>query len=140
MGRVIEQETQLLAVLRRAKRSLTKPRLTVFQALQQPEPLPMRQLIAKCGAIDRASVYRTIALFEQLGIVQRLTIGWKYKLELSDRFQAHHHHLICKTCGAIISLPEDKTLEYWVQRVTGSYHYSLLSHQLEIRGLCPNCK
>jgi len=34
-------------------------------------------------------------------------IGWKYKLELSNAFQHHHHHLTCLQCGGVTPLPED---------------------------------
>ncbi len=101
----------------------------------------MQQLVSRCRiTIDRASVYRTVRLFEQLGIVQRLQIGWKYKLELSNAFQDHHHHLTCLHCSAVTPLPEDLVLEAQLTRLAQQHNFDARDHQLEIRGLCLNCR
>lgn len=126
--------------LKQHGQSLTKPRLAVFMALRGHEPQTMQQLVARCPGVDRASVYRTIALFEQLGIVQRLQIGWKYKLELTDTFSHHHHHLTCLKCGRIISFDESDDLENELRRIAATNNFVVQSHQLEIQGLCPNCR
>jgi Fur family ferric uptake transcriptional regulator len=120
--------------------SLTRPRQVVFSALLGREPQTMAQLVAACASqIDRASVYRTIALFEKLGVVQRLQIGWKYKLELSDTFHHHHHHLTCLKCGRTTPLPEDKQLESRLQQLAKAQNFTMQGHQLEIQGLCRDC-
>lgn len=120
--------------------SISAPRKIVFEALQHQEPQSMRQVVAACKNIDRASVYRTIALFENLGIVQRLQMGWKYRLELSDAFHEHHHHMHCTNCGKTIALPEDLDLEKRLREVAASFNFKLQTHQLELSGLCQVCK
>ena len=102
---MIEPLEQLKKTLKERGQSLTRPRQLVFSALQGKEPQTMHQLVTACAVqIDRASVYRTVAVYERLGIIQRLQIGWKYKLELSDAFQRHHHHLTCLKCGRVIPI------------------------------------
>lgn len=137
--------SETIAALQRALQqehlSVTSPRRVVFQALQDTEPQTMPQLIACCrGVINRASVYRTITLFERLGIVQRLQIGWKYKLELSNAFQHHHHHLTCLQCGSVTPLPEDALLEKQLDRLARRHDFAAQDHQLEIRGHCASCQ
>lgn len=100
----------------------------------------MSALVTKCTSIDRASVYRTIQLFERLGIVQRLQVGWKYKLELTDVFHQHHHHATCVRCGKTTLLPEDAALEKRLKTITKNSSFLLQSHQLELSGLCPACQ
>lgn len=126
--------------LRQAGYSLTKPRLAVFKSLENSEPLTMHELIERTPAIDRATVYRVIELFQELGIVKRLQIGWKYKLELSDAFNPHHHHLSCTNCGKTIVIHEDKTIEQLIHQLASSNNFKLTDHQLEIQGLCQNCQ
>ncbi len=99
----------------------------------------MHEVVAASATIDRASVYRTIALFEKLGIVQRLQIGWKYKLELSDAFHRHHHHLSCTGCGSTFALQEDPELEARLTLLAQRQHFAMHGHQLEIQGLCNKC-
>lgn len=119
--------------------SVTKPRTAVFDALLGHEPLSMHQLVEKAGNIDRASVYRTVELFERLGIVQRLNSGWKYKLELSDKFADHHHHLTCTNCGRTVAMNEDE-MEALITRLAHNHGFRPISHQIEIQGLCSNCR
>src|SRR5437868_15049766 len=79
--------------------SLTKPRKQIYDVLSHSEPLTMQELISLVPDLDKTTVYRTVALFEQIGIVQRLQIGFKYKIELSNEYQDHHHHITCIQCG-----------------------------------------
>lgn len=121
--------------------SLTKPRQEVFAALSDSDALSMRQLVGKLiHKMDRASIYRTIDLFEKLGVVNRLQIGWKYKLELSEAFVEHHHHAACMNCGKVIAFEEEKQLEAQIDKIARDLKFSVASHSLEIRGLCPKCQ
>jgi Fur family ferric uptake transcriptional regulator len=132
-------DRELRTHLKKHRQSLTEPRRAVFAALRGHEPQTMQQLVVACPGIDRASVYRTIALFERLGVVQRLQIGWKYKLELTDAFSRHHHHLTCLKCGRIISFDESPELERQLRWIAASNRFKVRSHQLEIQGLCSRC-
>jgi Fur family ferric uptake transcriptional regulator len=137
---MVVQRDQLQQTLQAHGQSLTKPRRIVFAALKDSEPQTVHDLLLACdGQLDRASLYRTIALFERLGIVQRLQIGWKYRLELSNAFQEHHHHLTCSKCGAIIPLHEDPELEKRLLEIAAKHTFSAHDHQLEIRGVCESC-
>jgi len=132
---------QLQNLLKANGCSLTAPRKIVFVALQHEEPQSMHDIVAAChDKVDRASVYRTIQLFEQLGVVQRLQIGWKYKLELSDKFSTHHHHLSCIKCGRTIAIDEDIALEKRMRLLAKTHDFLPQDHQLEIRGLCKLCQ
>ncbi len=125
--------------LRHSGYSLTKARRVVFMVLKGSEPQTMSEIVKKADTIDRASVYRTILLFEQLGIVHKINIGWKYKIELTDLFHEHHHHLNCKNCGLIIPLPSDQVLEQRINSVAKNNGFTPADHQLEITGTCANC-
>lgn len=135
-----DQIAQLATALKTAGQSLTTARRTVFEALLDAEPQTMYELIERCAGVDRASVYRAIALFERLGIVQRLQTGWKYKLELSDNFQSHHHHATCLVCGTSTDLPEDPTLERRLHQLAEARGFQVERHQMELQGYCEFCK
>lgn len=119
--------------------SLTKARMAVFLALVGHEPLSMREVVLQARGINRASVYRAIDLFEKLGIVQRLNTGWKYKIELSDQFADHHHHLTCKQCGRTVALNEQQ-LEQFIENLAVAHGFLPLGHQIEIQGMCVACQ
>lgn len=126
-------------LLKEQGQSITKARLQVFDALLGEEPLSMRALVQRVPSIDRASVYRAVELFERLGIVQRLNTGWKYKLELSDLFAEHHHHLTCTQCGCTIPMNEAE-LETVIDRLAAMQHFAPTAHQIEIQGVCAECQ
>jgi Fur family ferric uptake transcriptional regulator len=131
----------LAGVLKQHGYSLTKTRQQVFNALADSDTLTMAQLSRKLShKMDRASVYRTIDLFEKLGIVNRLQIGWKYKLELSEAFAGHHHHATCMQCGVVTAFEEDFDLESDIMKLASDMDFILTSHSLELRGLCKNCQ
>lgn len=126
-------------LLKENGQSVTSARLAVFEALLGSEPISMHELVRRAGQIDRASVYRAVGLFERLGVVQRLNIGWKYKIELTDHFAEHHHHLTCTSCGKTIPMNEHE-LETLIAKLAADHNFKPTAHQIEIQGLCENCK
>jgi Fur family ferric uptake transcriptional regulator len=135
---MITAKESLQALLKRQGYSVTTARQRVFHALAGQEPLTMSQLAGRARGVDRATVYRTVNLFEQLGVVQRLNIGWKYKLELTDKFIEHHHHLTCTNCGQTVVLNEDEP-ERFIDQLARAYDFTPTAHQIEIQGICSSC-
>lgn len=124
-----------------AGHSTTSQRITICETLLKNKPLTMQQLVHLLeGAVDRASIYRSVALFEDLGIVRRIPLGWKYKLELSDKFTDHHHHAHCRMCGKIVTLDEDNSLELAIEKTAKTAGFATEEHHLEIQGVCGGCQ
>ena len=131
----------LISALKQSGYSLTSARAQVFEALEKSEAVSMAELVRALDShIDRATVYRTIELFEKLGIVTRLSLGWKYKIELSENFSHHHHHLSCPRCGTVVSFEEGELLQRAIEHIATAKGYRIQDHSLEIRGVCPNCQ
>lgn len=127
-------------ILRQNGYSITQPRLRLFAALQKYNELTIAELIDCLHHQDQATVYRNIKVFEGLGIINRLRLGWHSKLELSDTFQHHHHHLSCVRCGCIFVLSEEPVIERAINRISSMHNFQPLDHQIEIRGICQNCQ
>ena len=120
--------------------SFTQVRQQVFDLLWEQEPQSMRTLEERAlNQVDRASIYRTISLFQQLGLAQRINIGWKYKIELTDVFTHHHHHVTCMHCGKVIAITEDAQIESLIEGFAAKYKLTAVRHQLEIQGYCQKC-
>src|SRR5690349_2357098 len=113
---------QFTSILKASGQSVTKSRVAIFEALLGQEPMDMHNLVGKVSSVDRASVYRSVELFERLGIVQRLHTGWKYKLELSDKFNDHHHHLTCTQCGRTTAMNEGE-LEMIIRKIAAHHGF-----------------
>ena len=50
----------------------------------------------------------------------------------------HHHHVVCRRCGYSVEI-ENEDLERWTQRAARRHHFSDVTHDLEIFGLCERC-
>lgn len=139
---VFMKHVQLLKQhLRNNRHSPTSSRLTVFQALEKLGPCSVQDLEQYLSLkTHRSSVYRTIQLFEELGIVRRIPIGWKYKLELSDMFSDHHHHAHCNECQKVVKLEENASLEHAIEKLAQDSQFQLTSHSLEMQGVCRVCQ
>lgn len=133
-------QEQLKALLTDSGYSITKPRLALFKALQHSEPQTISQIIKRLPSIDRASIYRNIELFQKLGVIQQLHVGWKYKIELSDIFADHHHHVSCRNCGRMVSFEESDVIKRELDRLAKQLSFEPLDHQLEIQGICSQCQ
>lgn len=121
--------------------SITKAREATFRSLISPEPQSIGEILSRAkGTVDRVSVYRNIELFEKLGIVQRIYVGWKYKLELSDEFISHHHHLSCLECGKVIDIEDEQHIDDFIQMIAARFEFMPRRHQFEIDGYCKDCR
>jgi len=119
---------------------VTRARETTFALLANPEPQSISEILLKAkGKVDRVSVYRNIELFEKLGIVHRIYVGWKYKLELSDQFVSHHHHLSCLSCGKIIDIKDEEHIDSFIKEITYKIGFVPRRHQFEVDGYCEKC-
>ncbi len=130
-------------LIKERKLRLSGPRSLIFQELSAAgEPLSPREIYYSLHKerrrIGLTSVYRVLGLFESLGIVFKVVNGSKsgYKLcELED----HHHHIICKNCGHVEEL-NFCFISDWSTKVTEYTGYQVTDHQLNLYGLCRECK
>lgn len=99
----------------------------------------LMRLRAKHKKISRATIYRTLELLVDSGIVGRLRIGeagYRYeRLRAGD----HHDHLICDHCGRVIEFFESR-IESLQDDVAERYGFVLLSHTHQMRGICRGCR
>ncbi len=127
--------------LKKAGYSQTLPRKIVFKLLLDQAPQTVAELSRRSlGQIDRASLYRTLSLFEEVGIIRRVHIGWKYKFELSEHFSPHHHHVYCLACGAIVDVKEPPQLKKYIEAIACTTGFEVTSHSFELEGLCATCR
>jgi Fur family ferric uptake transcriptional regulator len=87
--------------------------------------------------IGLATVYRTLGALADSGEVDMLrSEGGEAIYRRCSR--THHHHLVCRTCGATIEV-EGPAVERWTSAIAGEHGFSDVSHTLEIFGTCPRC-
>jgi Fur family ferric uptake transcriptional regulator len=88
--------------------------------------------------VGLATVYRTLSLLQQQGVVDTFT---HHAGELCYRLcgGVHHHHLVCTSCHRVVEL-RGCDLEPWVARSAKKHGFTATGHQVEIEGLCARCR
>jgi Fe2+ or Zn2+ uptake regulation protein len=102
-------------------------------------PLSPVEIVTANPDIDKVSIYRTIEIFERIGLISSVAHGWKQRYELAAPFRPHHHHLLCTHCGAIEEIQSD-TLETMINFIAEEHAFEVTGHTFEVSGLCRNCK
>lgn len=94
--------------------------------------------IKNAGArVSRATVYNTLELLIECGLVQRHQFGQnQYFYERAYAYQ-QHDHLICRECGAVMEFCDPRIME--IQRLMEKiYDFTVDSHSLHLFGKCTN--
>jgi len=134
-----------LHALRRAGHKLTPQRRAVLAALQASPAFPaaldiFRRVRASLPDISLDTVYRTLALLVEMGLVNQINLpghgGNVFEL-VGDSH--HHHHLICLKCGRAECLDycPVKSHEFAAAQKRG---FTVVSHSLEFYGYCRDCR
>lgn len=131
---------RLKATLKASGHSFTSSRQKVFEELAKQGPVTIASLAMRCAPeIDRATVYRSVELFEKLGILNRIWHGFKNQIELSEIFTPHHHHAMCLGCKQSIDIINPE-LEKQLSSIAKRHEFLALSHTIELSGYCKTCQ
>ena len=130
--------------LERRGLKLTAERQAVFdQLFARHEHVEADEILVRLRArgkkISRATIYRTLELLVDSGIVGRVRIG-----EIGYRYERlrageHHDHLICNECGRVIEFFEPR-IESLQDEVCDRYGFLSISHSHQMRGICRQCR
>ncbi|MGE5629283.1 MAG: Fur family transcriptional regulator [Solirubrobacterales bacterium] len=94
----------------------------------------------ECPEIGLATVYRTVQLLEDMGVVCKLDLSdgcSRYEL-VHEEETHHHHHLICTVCNKVIEVEGDllDSLEHDIEE---KYEFCVKNHSLKFYGICKEC-
>lgn len=89
--------------------------------------------------VSRASVYRTLPLLVESGLLREVTSLEKHSHYEHVLGHDHHDHLICTNCGKTIEFSEHR-IEDLQDRICRELGFTPKSHKLEIFGLCEECR
>ena len=117
---------------------ITDQRKTIARVLGDAEDHPdVEALHARASAIDPgisiATVYRTVRLFEEAGILERHDFG-DGRARYEAAAEAHHDHLIDVETGKVIEFV-DPELEDLQRRIAAKLGFRLVDHRMELYGV-----
>jgi len=122
--RITQQKKMILSVLL----DNTTKMLSVNEILKE---------MPKDANVDNATVYRNVQRLSDLGVIETIIDEKGISRYVISCNNMHHHHLICISCGKILSIPCQNN--YW-DKYAKEINFEESYHKLEIYGKCEDCK
>ncbi len=116
---------------------MTEQRRVIAQVLDTSADHPdVEELYSRASAVDPrislATVYRTVKLFEETGILEKVEFG-DGRARYEDAEREHHDHLIDVTTGDVIEFI-DPEIEALQEKIAAKLGYRLQGHKLDLYG------
>ncbi len=117
---------------------MTSQRKIIAQVLEDTADHPdVEELYTRASKIDPtisiATVYRTVKLFDEAGILDKLEFG-DGRARYEDAERDHHDHLIDINSGSVIEFV-DSDIEKLQEKIAYKLGYKLMGHKLELYGV-----
>ncbi|MCT4608743.1 MAG: transcriptional repressor [Pelagimonas sp.] len=117
---------------------MTEQRRVIAEVLETSRDHPdVEELYARAATRDPnisiATVYRTVKLFEEAGILERVDFG-DGRARYEDAEREHHDHLIDLSTGDVIEFV-DPEIEALQEKIAQKLGYRLKGHKLELYGV-----
>jgi len=130
-------------LLQEAEIAPTAQRRVIAQAIRDNTGHPDAETIYHLARqidphLGIATVYRTLKLFAEKGLVDRHDFGdGRARYEVAP--EVHHDHLICVRCGKVVEFARER-IEELQEEVARTEGFELLDHRMELYGLCGECR
>ncbi len=138
MGKAHSEESHLEALCTQKGLRMTGQRRVIAQVLSQSEDHPdVEEVYRRTSAVDPnislSTVYRTVRLFEEEGILERHEFrDGRARYERVDK--QHHDHLIDMKSGKVIEFRNEK-IEELQKEIARELGFKLIDHRLELYGV-----
>jgi Fur family ferric uptake transcriptional regulator len=135
---VSELEAVTLKLEAQGHRVTPSRRAVIAAILSQRDHFTVDDLLRRCRGAGRATVFRTVRLLTDLGVVCRVLLeDGSLHYRLSER--GHHHHLVCTDCGRVEDLDQCIITDF-TRDLAQSSGFEVEGHWLELYGRCAACR
>ena len=122
---------------------MTRQRASIADLLEATEDFRSAQqlhevLRSRGEPTGLATVYRTLQTMADAGQVDVLRTADGENLYRRCERTEHHHHLVCRSCGATIEI-DGPTVESWATLVGSTHGFIDIEHTIELFGTCSDC-
>jgi Fur family ferric uptake transcriptional regulator len=132
------------AFLRERSERITEPRRIVLEsALARRDHFRADDLAADLSQgkdrVSRGTVYRTLALLVQAGMVREIRDKDTHVHYESVFGREHHEHMVCDTCGRFIEFT-DADIAAHIERACRAHRFRQRTHRVVVFGVCDDCQ
>lgn len=125
-------------ILRTHKKSVTPERKELFEKMQEFHIFSARDIETNFPEIARASLFRSIKLFCEIGALRRVSLeAWVEQYEVNSQ-EHHHEHMKCESCWKILSF-DSQFLCKLLGQVAKNNNFKLREHSINLFGRCNEC-
>jgi len=128
----------------KSQRLTHERRIIVDEVFSSHEHFDAEHLIERLASrqeskrVSRASIYRSLALLEEAGLLRKVTRSNGRDVYEHDYGYPEHDHMICEKCGSLIEFPAGAISDI-LERVTSEHSFRMTGHRLEVSGICTRC-
>ena len=127
-----------LALLEDRGYRVTEPRRNVIDLIDgKEEGFSAEEICAELSSVGRATVYRTIKLLLEAGLVCKITLPDGAPMYSLSRVE-HHHHTLCVRCGTVGEF-RDATVERMMRTIGDDISGEIVGHRMEFYIVCKDC-
>ena len=138
MTQALGGRPDLLAILEDRGYRVTAPRRSVTGLLERSqEGLSAEEICQELPGVGRATVYRTLKLLQDTGVLCKLPLPDGAPVYTLARVE-HHHHTICMKCGVVGEF-RHATIERLLRAIGEDIRGELVGHRIEAYILCEKC-
>jgi Fur family ferric uptake transcriptional regulator len=123
--------------------SMTSQRRLLLELLQDAEghidaKELYRRASAKDDSIGQATVYRSLNLFKELGLIDEIRLG-KIRCYYEIKQSPEHQHLVCRGCGKVMEF-QNPYFQKLIEAVRREHGFKVTKAELYLEGYCPECE
>ena len=138
MVTVLSSRPDIMATLEDRGYRSTMPRRAIVRVVQDMnEGFTAEDVIRKLPGVGRATVFRTLKLFLETGIICRLNLIDGAPRYMLSRVE-HHHHTICVKCGKVGEF-RASTVERLMRIIGDELSGEIVGHRIELYVVCRRC-
>jgi Fur family ferric uptake transcriptional regulator len=121
---------------------LTSQRRLLLELLRDAEGhIDAKELYRRASARDEsispATVYRSLNLFKELGLVDQMRLG-QVRCYYEIKQSPEHQHLVCQGCGKVIEF-QNPHFNKLIKAVRNEHGFNVTKAELYLEGYCPEC-
>lgn len=134
-------------ILKQYGHKFTRQRVEIYKVFTDNEGAHLsteevyKEVSGRNKNIGIATVYRTMLLFEEVGILDKISFDdgvTRYELKHESGEEHRHHHLICVDCGKVTEVKLD-LLDNLEKEIEEEENFKIVDHSLKFYGHCKDC-
>ena len=138
MTTVLTSRPDIMAILEDRGYRSTVPRRAIVHVIEDmQEGFTAEDVVKKLPGVGRATVFRTLKLFLETGIICRLNLLDGAPRYMLSRVE-HHHHTVCVRCGKVGEF-RAATVERLMRIIGDDLSGEIVGHRIELYVICEQC-